>query len=371
MFACKSCEYKTIKKHNLIRHIRAIHKRDVSDEEIIKIQNIPENIQNIPEHIQNIPENIQNIPKNIQNIPENIQNIPEIWHKNLIVCEKCLKNFKSFQGLKKHKIKCKGVSNNFECHFCHKILANQPSKSRHIKRCKIKKVQEQINIFETSNEEVKNIEKPNNNQTTNITKHTNNGNIYYNITNNHNNTRILTNNNNFKNMTCEEYLQIESTEGINDFGKEDTSYISEDIKRDIVANHKMVTYTTLKHFNPEHPENHNIRMNNNSTYKVAKNGKWTSEHRDVVHSRIFNQCVNDFAVFAHENLYPTYNEQDADEHRSTILKYDKTIQKSIIKTLSAKIQEIAKQYSKMLENKHNMKTLELYSEDNKMIKNVI
>jgi hypothetical protein len=31
---------------------------------------------------------------------------------------------------------CKGVLNPFECHLCHKILANSGSKSRHLKICK-------------------------------------------------------------------------------------------------------------------------------------------------------------------------------------------------------------------------------------------
>jgi len=115
MYNCSCCKYKSNKKYNLDRHINTKHKNDIIEN---KNNDIIENKNN------DIIENKNNdIIENKNDIIEN-------------KCYKCNKILSSKQGLKKHLLICKGVSNPLECHLCHKIYYDSSSKSRHLKKCK-------------------------------------------------------------------------------------------------------------------------------------------------------------------------------------------------------------------------------------------
>lgn len=58
-------------------------------------------------------------------------------------CEKCLKTLSSKQYLKKHLLVCKGMINPLECCYCHKILCDSSSKTKHLKICKKKEIKEE------------------------------------------------------------------------------------------------------------------------------------------------------------------------------------------------------------------------------------
>jgi hypothetical protein len=82
-----------------------------------------------------------------------------IWENNIKInnennddkkCNKCNKILSSKYYLKKHLLKCKGVSNPLECHICHKILYDSSSKSNHLKICR-EKSHEQLEAIETIN----------------------------------------------------------------------------------------------------------------------------------------------------------------------------------------------------------------------------
>jgi hypothetical protein len=104
------------------------------------------------------------------------------------------------------------------------------------------------------------------------------------VTNNtQNNTQIINYHNYLGVYNPHKYYGGEfcdSTHNINDFGQEDITYISEDEMLQIALNYDIKGLINQKHFNPAHPENHNIRDNCHKSYKVLKNNEWTVETKD-------------------------------------------------------------------------------------------
>jgi hypothetical protein len=133
MFKCLDCNYNSNRKYNLKTHILRKHKREIKEEECIKIEKEKK--------------------------------------ENSLTCSKCNKEFKNKQNLNNHLKICKEVSNKLECHYCHKVYASISSKSHHLKICRVKKEQE--------NKEKNELSIVPNNITNNITN-----NVTNNITNN-------------------------------------------------------------------------------------------------------------------------------------------------------------------------------------------
>ena len=158
MFCCGNCHYKTNKKFNLQKHIKNVHIRDPTDHEL-KISN-DEQITSYEEQItsKSGTNNIKNETNNIKNGTNNIIKKNTIFNS----CSKCQKNFKSYNGYKKHQNICKGVVNILECHYCHKVLATQQSKSTHLKKCKIKLAQIIVKDYNHSNNIINNTNTQNN-----------------------------------------------------------------------------------------------------------------------------------------------------------------------------------------------------------------
>ncbi len=151
MFHCSSCNYQSNRKFNVKMHINRLHIGEETT--IIQInttlsQITSENIQTTSENTQTTLENTLITPLNIiQTVSigtqTSLEDILLSSDKNIEkICEKCWKNFKTAHGFRKHKNICKGVSNILECHFCHHVFACQQSKSKHLKICKIRKMQE-------------------------------------------------------------------------------------------------------------------------------------------------------------------------------------------------------------------------------------
>ncbi len=200
-------------------------------------------------------------------------------------CKDCDKTYKSYQSLcnhrtKKHKVynidqgkhevninddKGKHMVNieeqstlhnieadkTFNCRKCDKIYKYKQSRWFHEKKCNEIIIQNQNAISEVNT----NIETQNNIQTQN--NNTNNGTI----------------NNTTNNIT------------INNYGDEDKSYISEEfmlrIISNIIKNDDKITEVIPHlirniHFNPNHKNNNNMKINNikSLTAKIYKNKKW-------------------------------------------------------------------------------------------------
>ena len=168
---------------------------------------------------------------------------------------------------KKNKIKKiileKKIPEILECKFCHKIFKHKSSYSRHInKRCKMKnKIIEIKDGDELMMHNIlKKIEETNMSSTIN----------YY-TTNTQNITNIT---NNTQNII------------INNYGKEDISYITNNTLYKILNGPFASIQRTNKmiHFNKEHPENMNVKINNKkeSVLEVYKGDKWCSINKNKV-----------------------------------------------------------------------------------------
>ena len=300
MFCCETCHYQSNKKYNLQKHIKNVHKRDATDKELCDTQ--------ITSKITQITS------KNTQITSQN--------DKNIFTCQKCFKNFKTFHGYSKHQIICKGVSNVLECHHCHKVLATQQSKSKHLKICKMKEVKELVEKY-----------------TQNITNNTQNNTNTQNIIVNYHNYRGPYHPNAY--YDTDNYDDIT---GINNFGHEDMAYITDDEMLKFALNYDIKGLITQKHFNPEHPENHNIRDNCRKSYKILKNNEWTVETKDAVHSIIYNNSQCKIHDYAFTNLLnKILDEEKTDEYLDKIHKLDdKVHKKRMYDYIDVKIKELMK-----------------------------
>ena len=317
MFCCQTCKYESNRKFNLCIHIKNKHKREANDIELVRKNEFTKNEQMSLENTQMSLENTQ---------------MSLCFEEKKLFCKNCKKVFKTLHGLKHHEIICKGVENMLQCHYCHKSLATRQSKSQHIKVCKIKSAQEQVkDMLDKQSQNVQ----PMNNITNNTNNQNTNNQIIYQI----NNYRISSDN--YKNKFASND-DNEDIEHINDFGKEDISYISDDQLRQFALDHNFNHFIIEKHFNHNHPENHNIRNNCNKSFKVLRNKRWLPEPKDVVFSVIYNNTRSQMFDFAYNNIFPHLNEEKKEEYLTIMQQYDKYFKRNAYKTIDLQVQELMK-----------------------------
>ena len=181
------------------------------------------------------------------------------------------------------KIPQKKVKNegHKQCPYCWKEFSRVDNLNRHFKTCKSKKKLDQenkITLLEKDKEElIETVEKlliecSNMKEiikTTKYTKETNTSTINSNNSHNSHNSNNTNSNN---------------TIIINNYGNEDTKYITKDFIINLLTNKpfkaipEMIKYT---HFNNDHPENQNIKITNKKEpyVKVMKDNKWLYQDR--------------------------------------------------------------------------------------------
>ncbi len=144
-------------------------------------------------------------------------------------CPTCYKVFPKESRRIAHIPKCKHVQSPLECPKCNKVLSCKASKCKHLKRCKVTQMSPISNPSSVIN------------ATTS-----------YNATNMTNNTT----NNNIQN-------QFNNTININGLGKENLSCLTPDFlaKQALrIGSQGAMECIKAIHFNPQYPENHNIRL---------------------------------------------------------------------------------------------------------------
>ena len=201
-------------------------------------------------------------------------------------CLFCEKIFTRNYGLKCHQISCQKklpdlpakitcnllnlssepaknlIVSQFKCDFCHKNFTRSYGLKCHLNNCKIKKQNDtELESLKKEHEELKDhvedllIELTK--KSPNTTEITNN------ITNNTNNT---TNQNKIINIH------------INNYGKENIKYLEGCYLNNLLDSAFTAIPKLIKqiHFNPQHPENHNIKITNKKEpyVKIRKNDKW-------------------------------------------------------------------------------------------------
>ena len=162
---------------------------------------------------------------------------------------------------------CESINelNKYKCDYCCKFYSTNSNLHKHLKICKVKKKsneQNKITLLEKEKEELlKTVEK-----------------LLIECSNKSNNT-INSNNSNNTNSN-----NTNNTIIINNYGEEDTKYITKQFIVNLLANKpfkaipEMIKHT---HFNKEHPENQNIKLTNKKEpyVKVMKDNKWLYQDR--------------------------------------------------------------------------------------------
>ena len=298
-YKCFRCGYSASQKSNLINHLnrKNICKpllEDISIEYIKKyydfdiLKTTGKNSRKTAGKQQVITCNInrQN-SRQTAGQPVNTTGKQQVNLENVeLKCQFCEKIFTRNYGLNCHQISCQKkhhkkpakiacnllnlssepaknlISTQFKCEFCEKTFTRKYGLTCHLNNCKIKKQNDsELESLKKEHEELKDqvedllIE---------LSKKTPNGTeITNNITNNTNNT---TNQNKIINIH------------INNYGNENIKYLEGDYLNNLLES----AFTSIPkliekiHFNPSHPENHNIKITNKKEpyVKIRKNDKW-------------------------------------------------------------------------------------------------
>jgi hypothetical protein len=247
-YKCFRCGYETKHKANFITHLNRKNicsptLDDVCIEEIQKWYKI-------------------GIHKNVQQVKPVFEQVKPVLDT---VCEKQVKPVFKKNGAGKKQVKPAFDKNStIFCDYCGKFFSRTYGLTCHLKTCKTKqqvenekdrKIEELIQNQEKMKEEMKNmVEKLLINSSINTTN-----NYHNNSYNNSNNT-------------------INNTIHINNYGNENIDYL----QGDYLTNLLQGAFTAIPklieniHFNPQHPENHNIKITNKKEpyVKIRKNDKW-------------------------------------------------------------------------------------------------
>ena len=241
LYTCTRCGYNTTKRPHLKNHLnrKNICKPYMDDIDIEEVK---------------FMYSLCDEPKMLQNAP------------------KCSKMLQNGENLAPKCSKMLQKSDPKTCEFCKKTFFKKSNVNKHYMICKEKKKYDENNIIHNIQiEELKDkvedllvkLSEQNNNKILNTT----NNNITNNNNNNCNNSYNSNSNNNItQNIT------------INNYGEENLkclseAYLSKLIKGAFTAIPKLIEKI---HFNPEYPENHNIKITNKKEpyIKVRKNNKW-------------------------------------------------------------------------------------------------
>jgi hypothetical protein len=88
---------------------------------------------------------------------------------------------------------------------------------------------------------------------------------------------------------------------INNFGEEQIKYISDKTFKKLLSTpiSAIPKLIELKHFNPDHPENHNIKITNihDKYAKIYKDRKWLTQHKKDVIQELVDNGFADFEEF--------------------------------------------------------------------------
>ena len=248
-YVCNRCGYNAKQKINLVRHLNRKNicpplLEDISIDEIKFMYGFEiskNSLINPPNHSKITPNHSKITPYVLT--PNNSKSLQN--HKNITPNNSKSLHFENSKAT---------------CEYCLRTYTRRDNLTKHLKNCKIKK--------ENENEKDKRIEEliKNQREMKEIVEKLllEKGNTITNNTNNITNNII----------------------NINNYGDEDTKYITSDYILKLLKNKpakvipELIKYT---HFNTEHPENQNIKITNkkDSYIKVRKNDKWELQDKDA------------------------------------------------------------------------------------------
>lgn len=242
-YICNRCGYNAKQKINLMRHL---NRKNICKPllENISIENVKKKYGFIKQQVKPVFEQVKPVFDSFSKPGKN-QEKPA-FQKN-----RTGKNQEKPAFLEKKII----------CEFCDKTFTRTYGLTCHLKKCKKKKKQELV--IEEKNNEIQELKEI----------------VEKLLVENKGNTHITNNSNYTTNHTTNNIINI------NNYGDEDTKYITSDYILKLLKNKpakvipELIKYT---HFNNEHPENQNIKITNKKEpyIKVLKNDKWELQDKD-------------------------------------------------------------------------------------------
>ena len=267
-YACPRCGLSTDNKHHFTRHLNRKYKCKP------KLQNIE--IDEIAREFAIVIQSNTNYPKISQKCFEISQNIPKISHFDPFLSQiDTLYPKISHPKIKKNEnFWEKTAEGRYKCLFCPRNYKNKYHCNRHIKKCNHNPNNAE-NDLQKHIEELQNEKKEMKKQLNLLINHVNS-------------TKSSTTNNTTNNNTTN-YIQQNIV--INSFGNEKIDYIQKRfldklIKAPFGAIPKLIKAI---HFNPRHPENHNVRITNKKQRfaDVCYNNKWVlADKKKVINDMI-------------------------------------------------------------------------------------
>ena len=244
-FLCERCGYKTSRLSNFKNHLnrKFVCKTILKDLKISQIKKI-----------YNIEDTNNDLKKS--------SFIPMVYPKTYPINED--KN--EDENLDKKNI----------CEYCNKSFSSYKNKWRHKKICKFKdSIINQNEILKKQNDELMSqveqlIEKV---------------------------SDLEKNNMNFKSNYVNSFNKIQ----VNNYGCENIDYISDKVFKKLLntPSSAIPKLIELKYFNPNHPENHNIKITNihDKFAKIYKDNKWLVSHKKDVITDLVDNGYADFEEF--------------------------------------------------------------------------
>ena len=258
-------------------------------------------------------------------------------YKKVIQCERCGNNFKTICNLRKHfkrKNTCEPILNDisieklkekykvkkgcYKCENCGKEYKTKDGKYKHKKKCSVNPIiieKKTINILE---DELESVKKEKNKEVIKrkelekqveqlILEKSKLEQAHAKVINNdHSNT------NNITTIGRDQNIII-----VNNFGEENIEYLLKDenfIKKCIESPINSIhRYLDNVHFNNEHPENRNIKVNNllGPYMDYIKEGKWNKIEKNILIPKIVNNSINviDNIIVENEDEESDYDEK--------------------------------------------------------------
>mgnify|MGYP006133113177 FL=1 len=281
-YKCIRCGYVASQKCNLKSHLnrKNICKPvldNISIEDVQKYYKLkkPTKLHNSPQNLHNSPQNLhKNTSTKFHNSPQNLHNFPQFSTIS-----------PQFSTIEESK---------YSCLYCNKTLSRSDSLHRHMYICKKKKECEIITLhnkdieIEEKNQQIKELEEKIKTQ---------------------GNTNIINNTNN----------TITNNIHINNYGDENLKHLgSKDFAGLLSGIYNAVPKLIEKiHFDPEHPENQNIKYTNRKQpyLKVMRDDKWQlvnkkNEVLDLIDNKYF-MLKEKYYTLLEKNKYTISEEQKA------------------------------------------------------------
>ena len=288
-YTCNKCNYTTNKKSSYEDHLnRKRPCKKLDDGNVILQPIIKNNDDNTIANVVNIvADPVSNVVNTIANAESN--NLTQsILQSEVFTCQDCKITFSKRQNLLIHQGFCKGV-HPFECPKCRFRFTTRPAKYKHMKRNNCKPFVEETQLAVVQPQPLAQQQPPSTNTALTPSTPTT---LNTTVNGNHN---TITNNTNQTNNT-----QNNQTINIYGLGKEDVSYFTEGSNI-----HKLVSKVFerekdgvcdliyLKHFHPDHPENHNVKkmLKHDEVMHYFDGATWQRREARVVAQNVLHGVV--------------------------------------------------------------------------------